>query len=122
MQKPTAMADRFPSKIERHSDTTCLLEWSTGERFSVPYFELRFECPCASCVNEITGQKVLKREHVKADVRPVGVQLIGRYAIKYDWSDGHSTGMYAFESLFQICEKSGLRLEAPVADHSPICG
>jgi ATP-binding protein involved in chromosome partitioning len=84
-----------------------IFSWNTGETFSVPYFELRFECPCAVCVDEKTGKKVLKRENIAADIRARGVHTIGRYALKIEWSDNHSTGMYHFDRLFEICETQG---------------
>ena len=104
------MTAPIPRKIEPYSATEMLLEWSSGERFSVPYFELRFECPCANCVDEHTGRRMLRREQVKSDVAPTGAHPVGRYAIQIQWNDGHSTGMYHFESLHQICERTGKKL------------
>jgi DUF971 family protein len=28
---------------------------------------------------------------------------VGRYAIRFHWSDGHSTGIYTFEQLRELC-------------------
>jgi len=36
-------------------------------------------------------------------VKPLGLQLVGNYAITIQWSDGHSTGIYAFDKLRQLC-------------------
>lgn len=97
----------LPKQIEKHSDTQIRIGWTNGETFLLPYQELRFQCPCASCVDENTGKRVIRREQVATDVRPKNVQLVGKYAIQIDWSDGHSTGMYGFDSLYQICQKQG---------------
>ena len=80
-----------------------LIAWSDTDRAIVPYTRLRFECPCAGCVNEITGERTIKQSDIALDVRPLDVQLVGRYAIKIRWSDNHATGMYTFERLKEIC-------------------
>jgi len=36
-------------------------------------------------------------------VVPLKVSLVGAYAIRIDWSDGHSTGIYTYEFLWEIC-------------------
>ena len=100
----------IPSRIESHSPTEMLLAWSNGSSFAVPYFELRYYCPCANCVDEHTGVRTLKRENVAADVRPTAVNAVGRYAIQMTWSDKHSTGMYPFDLLYSICLNKGLPL------------
>lgn len=100
----------FPNQIEAHSPTEMRFGWTNGETYAVPYFELRFYCPCAHCVDEHTGKRTLKRENVKADVRPLEVHAVGRYAIQISWSDKHSTGMYPFDLLYSICLNKGLRL------------
>jgi DUF971 family protein len=43
---------------------------------------------------------------VPADVRPLRIQPVGRYAIQIDWSDGHTTGIYPFRRLRELCECS----------------
>lgn len=100
----------IPNRVEPHSSTEMLLAWSNGASFAVPYFELRFYCPCANCVDEHTGVRTLKRENVKPDVRPTGVNAVGRYALQIAWSDAHSTGMYPFDLLYSICLEKGLPL------------
>lgn len=78
--------------------------FDTGEEFIVSSLEMRFECPCASCVDEITGRRTLKRETLRPDVRPLKIEPVGRYGIHIDWSDGHRTGMYHFDTLYSIAK------------------
>ena len=101
-----------PTRIDPYSPTQMLVTWSSGETFSLPYIEIRFQCPCAVCVDEHTGKRVLKREQIPADIRPTGVQLVGRYAVQITWSDGHSTGMYHYDRLHEICKASGHPLDS----------
>lgn len=106
----------IPLRLDQLSDQLLFVVWNTGEKFSVPFFDLRFECPCASCVDEMTGQRRLTREQVKPDVKPTGIRIVGRYAAQISWNDGHSTGMYHFERLFELCKKYGKLLPQPASN------
>lgn len=103
-------APLIPTVLEPHGQAEMEIRWNDGSSFLVPYFEIRFHCPCAGCVDEHTGQRTLERGAVRLDIRPKGVSLVGRYAIMIEWSDGHSTGMYHFDSLRKICEANGRKL------------
>lgn len=98
------------TKIEPLGPIEVFMEWNTGEKFSVPYSELRFHCPCASCVDEHTGKRTLARSAIRADIQPKNVQLVGRYAIQFTWNDGHDTGMYHYDRLFELCKNHGRNL------------
>ena len=100
-----------PTRIDKHGPGELLVAWNTGESFTVPYLDIRFQCPCAVCVDEHTGQRVLKRESIPADIRPTAVQLVGRYAVQILWSDGHSTGMYHYDRLHDLCRLHGKPLQ-----------
>lgn len=101
------MAAPFPTQVEPQSDTELLLKWSDGRAFTVAYAELRYLCPCASCVDEHTGKRVIQRDQVDPAVKPRNVRLVGKYALQFDWSDRHETGMYGFDRLREACEKLG---------------
>lgn len=103
------MSQYTPTKIEPFNSTEISIHWNTGEQFAVPYFELRFQCPCAGCVDEKSGKRTLKREQIRPDIKPLDVVPVGRYAIQFNWSDKHITGMYHFETLFSICQAYGRR-------------
>ena len=79
--------------------------FDTGEQFQISYLDLRFECPCATCVDEITGKRTLKRESLRQDVKPKSVEPVGRYGVRILWSDGHSTGMYHFDRIYEIAKR-----------------
>jgi DUF971 family protein len=85
--------------------------WADGHvsRFEVVF--LRRACRCAHCVDEWSGQQILKPESVSADVRPRRIEPVGRYAIHIDWSDGHSSGIYSFDYLRQLCPCEPCRSE-----------
>jgi DUF971 family protein len=88
--------------LEHLSQGAVSLEWANGTTDVVTYRELRYRCPCAACVNEHTGKRILTRAEVRPNVRPEKVESAGRYALRFHWSDGHKTGLYAFETLWHI--------------------
>lgn len=92
-----------PHRIRR-LDAGLEVEWDTaGHVAFFPARELRLRCPCAECVEEMTGRRLLQPASVPADVRPVAAGLVGGYGLRLQWSDGHGTGIYTFEWLRREC-------------------
>jgi ATP-binding protein involved in chromosome partitioning len=93
------MPPPMPYAITRQ-DNGLLIEWSEG---AAPVFyparQLRLACPCAACVEEMSGRPLLDPATVPPDVRPVSLALVGTYGLRVVWSDGHGTGIYTFERL-----------------------
>lgn len=100
-------SELFPRIVEPFDQQNLKLTWSDGQCFSIPYAELRFQCPCAACVDEHTGRRIIERSTVSNEIKPTGVSTIGRYALQFNWSDGHSTGMYHYDRLREICVTDG---------------
>lgn len=101
------MHSKIPTRIEKHGPSEMFVHWNSGEEFALPFVQLRYYCPCAGCVDEHTGRRTLERSSLSPEVRPLQVQLVGRYAIQVTWSDQHSTGMYHFDRLYELCQKQG---------------
>ena len=78
------------------------LQWAEGPLHRVPFRLVRILCPCASCIDEITGRRILNPDTVPADVAPVQMSFTGNYALKIVWSDGHSTGLYTWDQLAEV--------------------
>lgn len=78
--------------------------WTDGHQGFHEYRALRYQCGCAECVNELTGQRVISLTDVRRDVEALDYAHIGRYAIQFLWSDFHTTGMYPYETLRRICQ------------------
>jgi DUF971 family protein len=51
---------------------------------------------------------VLKAEAVSDELEINDLQLVGRYAINFRWSDGHETGIYSFRYLRELCEQKAV--------------
>jgi ATP-binding protein involved in chromosome partitioning len=97
--------DPVPTRIEQQGPRELAITWSDGAHCVYPVRELRLACACASCVDEWSGQARLDPETVPADVHPVQIRPVGRYAIQIDWSDGHDTGIYPFRRLLDLSRR-----------------
>jgi ATP-binding protein involved in chromosome partitioning len=93
----------IPYAINRRDDGL-LIEWEeAGHQALYPARELRLACPCAACVDEMSGRPLLDPGTVPDVVRPVSVALVGGYGLRVHWSDGHATGIYTFQRLRAAC-------------------
>jgi DUF971 family protein len=82
------------------------LQWPDGGTNRLPFRLLREECPCAACVDENTGRRILNVAAIPHDIRPTGMSFTGNYALKIAWSDGHNTGLYTWDHLAKLCGRS----------------
>ena len=92
-----------PVEIGRANAHDIKMHWQDGHESVYPARTLRLACPCAGCIDEMTGQVRLVATSVPDGVHPVAVNVVGRYAINIRWSDGHDTGLYAFDKLRAMC-------------------
>jgi DUF971 family protein len=92
-----------PREIKQEDDSTLSIAWGDELRCRYRAADLRRACPCAQCVNEWTGQRVLKPETISNEIRINDINIVGRYALNFRWSDGHETGIYSFRYLRDLC-------------------
>ncbi|MDA1259585.1 MAG: DUF971 domain-containing protein [Planctomycetota bacterium] len=81
-----------------------------GERL-VGARELRLACPCAHCVHELTGRRILDPASVPEAVSVRDMQPTGHYGYRILFDDGHDSGIYTLEllaGLGQSAETGGL--------------
>lgn len=88
-----------PLQIIEENDAEISIAWSdkTETRYDAP--TLRRKCPCAGCINEWTGEKILKDDEVSDEIEFKQIAIVGRYALNFQFSDGHDTGIFSFEFL-----------------------
>jgi len=79
------------------------IEWADGHVSEYEPRYLRLQCRCAGCIDEMSGARLLDPGTVPEDVYPLEIRYVGRYALGFAWSDGHSTGIYPFEMLRAVC-------------------
>jgi DUF971 family protein len=88
-----------PESIDLGERGELVVVWPGGPRVAIPPAQLRDQCPCASCIEEGTGRKLLDPASIPTDIRPVELRGVGNYAIQIQWSDGHGTGIYTWALL-----------------------
>ena len=89
-------------EIWQKDDKTLGIGWTDGVETFFDVVELRRKCPCAVCVDEMSGQRKLKDEDIPDSVRPVRIHSVGRYALTVEFTDRHKTGIYTFDYLRKL--------------------
>jgi DUF971 family protein len=100
----TRHASEPPEAIDVTAAHEVEFTWPGGVKVAVPSRLLREGCPCAGCVEEFTGKKLLDPATIPADIRPDRIEPVGNYAIRFVWSDGHDTGLYTWKTLRAACK------------------
>jgi DUF971 family protein len=95
----TKHASEPPEAIDITGRNELQILWPGGAQATIPSKRLRELCPCAGCVEEFTGKKLLDPAAIPDDIRPERIEPVGNYAIQIHWSDGHSTGIYTWQTL-----------------------
>jgi DUF971 family protein len=80
-----------------------VIRWLDGHASTFGARLLRGRCPCAQCVSETTGRRLVSEEHIGPGVLIEAARTVGNYALHFSFSDGHTTGIYSFEYLRRIC-------------------
>lgn len=83
-------------------DRALEIEWPDGRKFLIPYRFLREQCPCAQCVDEFTGKRILDVSTIPDDIYPENITFTGNYALKIHWSDKHNTGLFTWDHLARL--------------------
>ncbi len=90
-----------PTQIKRLPDAISV-QWNDGHQSEYSYQLLRQKCPCAKCESGKSDKnplRALPTDPLSKNLTLVDIQLVGRYAIRLVWADGHKTGIYTFEFL-----------------------
>ena len=92
----------IPQEI-KSSDGKLTIRWSDGHASRYDCRELRLACRCAACVDEWTHENTINPDLLPAMIKPKAIEVVGNYAVHFTWSDGHSTGIYTYDYLREIC-------------------
>jgi ATP-binding protein involved in chromosome partitioning len=96
------MTESVPKAADLVSPFLLRIRWKDGAVTEHPARALRLACPCASCIEEGSGRPLLDPATVAQDILLLAVELVGRYALSFVWSDGHKTGIFAFPLLRRL--------------------
>lgn len=95
-----------PTKVIEESDSEVSIVWSDDKEFRYNAVGLRRACPCAGCINEWTGEKMLDDGSIADDLKINSTAVVGRYALNFNFSDGHDTGIFSYKYLRELAERS----------------
>lgn len=96
----------IPSEIKLHQKSNRLeLAYENGERFELSCEFLRVFTPSAEARGHGPGQETLQIG--KRDVRIERIEQVGNYAIKPVFSDGHDSGIYSWDMLYNLGTHQG---------------
>ncbi len=107
--EPDSNGANKPTQVKVHVSTGAGvdIEWADGHRSHYEFAYLRDHCPCAVC-NDERGRKEKTNlagalPLYKARVTARAASPVGHYALQFDFSDGHTTGIFSFPYLREIC-------------------
>jgi len=89
------------------------IDWADGHKSAWSFAYLRDACPCATCIEERSkegrsaGQPKPRPQSLlpmyTAPIKPNSARGVGRYAIEFEWNDGHRSGIFSWEYLRRQC-------------------
>jgi len=91
-----------PVQIIEDGESEISIKWSDDAETHYTAYALRRSCPCAGCINEWTGEKMLDDTRIPEDISFEHTSIVGRYALNFHFSDGHDTGIFSFAFLRKL--------------------
>jgi DUF971 family protein len=96
-------SETFPTEIKLHQKSRVLeIAYSDGHSFRLPYEFLRVYSPSAEVRGHGPGQEVLQIGKRAVEIH--NLEPVGSYAVQPVFSDGHSTGIYSWDYLYELGE------------------
>ena len=96
-----ASNQRTPTEIKLHQKSRVLeITYADGRTFSLPCEFLRVHSPSAEVRGHGPGQEVLQAG--KQEVTISRIEPVGTYAVQLCFSDGHDTGIYSWDLLYEF--------------------
>ncbi|MCX8017974.1 MAG: DUF971 domain-containing protein [Rhodocyclaceae bacterium] len=102
----------IPTEIKLHQKSREMeLHFSDGSHFRLSYEFLRVFSPSAEVRGHGPGQETLQTG--KRNVEITAIEPVGNYVVKPIFSDGHDSGIYSWDLLYDL----GRRHDALWADY-----
>jgi DUF971 family protein len=104
-------AKTHPTRVKAPRNARVLeIAWADGHMGTYPHDILRGYCPCAGCQGHSGTIRFVPGGELEARFKPGGdlelrdIEQVGNYALRFEWGDGHSTGIYTFRYLRALCQ------------------
>ncbi len=103
----------YPTHLERQGDGRLDIAWSNGAHRTYRPGALRKACPCATCREQRGAEEQDKMKSLLKVISPeealpltiARMEPVGNYAYKIVFSDGHDTGIFTFDRLWELGEE-----------------
>lgn len=103
-RSPAKFVMPTPTEITKTGPQELTVRWDDHHLSVFHTRYLRAECACARCVNEITGLPILDPATLADDLTITSAEHVGRYGVKFQFSDRHDDGIYTWERLRELCQ------------------
>lgn len=91
----------IPTEIKLHQQSRLMeISFADGSHFKLPYEYLRVYSPSAEVRGHGPGQETLQTGKRNVEIRTL--EAVGNYAVKPTFSDGHDSGIYSWDTLFDL--------------------
>ncbi|MGH9598165.1 MAG: gamma-butyrobetaine hydroxylase-like domain-containing protein [Edaphobacter sp.] len=101
-------------RVKKTEGTGVEIDWKDDHKSTWSFVWLRNACPCATChedrekTGRLPGVAKPKEQTLltmyEAPVKLLDAIPVGKYALKFKWSDGHESGIYSWEYLRRMCQ------------------
>ena len=100
------MNEVIPIALKKTDQRELFIEWSDGQKQSIPFKVLRDACQCATCmekkmnpVEKPAGSLTILSAAEARPLEILSMRPVGNYAYNVEFSDGHSTGIFSMDLL-----------------------
>jgi DUF971 family protein len=101
----------IPSEIKLHQQSRFMeIAFNDGSRFNLPYEYLRVFSPSAEVRGHGPGQEVLQVGKKNVEIK--AIEPVGQYAVVLVFSDGHDSGIYSWDYLYDLARKQDFYWQA----------
>jgi len=105
-----------PTEIQvQKASKTVRISWENGEEKVYSFSALRTHCPCADC--KVERDQLAQGGHFQIPLKMNDwavldrVELVGNYALRIIWKDGHRHGLYSWDTLYAIPSRAAVDKE-----------
>lgn len=94
----------IPQQIQALGGDQLMIVWADNRISLLPNTLLQLNCRCAKCVDEMTGEVLIKESQIDPSAKLLEVMRVGNYGVRFRWSKGCESGIYTFDYLEKLAE------------------
>lgn len=103
--------DYTPTEIRlQKKSRQIVITFDDGNRFELSFEYLRVHSPSAEVIGHGPGQEILQTG--KENVQVTAIEPVGHYAVRLIFDDGHDTGLYSWQYLYELCTQQDTKWQA----------